>query len=106
MALPQSPTVNTQSMFRRSNTFSVGSYLHMSGSTSASLATGSGNTFVITETRYDAFNGRRLPDFTKKITLKQARNMWSSSHQTYLNASASMEGSLRLINDIKSKGGS
>ena len=102
----QQAQINSSSMFRRSNQFSIGSYLHMSGSTSASLATGSGNTFVITETRYDAFNGKRLTDFTKRVTLKQARNMWSSSNQVYLDASASMAGASRLISDIKSKGGS
>ena len=102
----QQATVNTQSLFRRSNRFSVGSYLHMSGSTSASLATGSGDMFVITETRFDAYNGKRLTDVTKRVTLKQVRNMWSASNQTELNASASKEGALRLINDIKSKGGS
>ena len=106
MAQQQAPTVNTSSMFRRSNQFNVGSYLNMSGSTSASLATGSGNMFVITETRFDAFTGKRLNDATKKVTLKQVRNMWSASNQTELNSSASKEGALRLINDIKSKGGS
>ena len=102
----QQATVATQSLFRRSNTFQIGGYLHMSQSTSASLATGSGNHFIITETRFDAFNGKRLKDAKKIVTLKQVRNMWSASNQTELNASASKEGALRLINDIKSKGGS
>ena len=102
----QQATVITQSLFRTSNTFTLGSYLHMSGSTSASLATGSGNLFVITETRFDAFNGKRLKDAKKKVTLKQVRNMWSASNQSYLNASASRAGAARLILDIKSKGGS